>query len=162
MLNFSAPLSDSSRKEPLKHERSASFPWRFPLPETGTPVPTYYGCNVFDQRAMRNYVSESVVDSLSELDEGKSLSDDTADSIAKGLLSWATERGATHFCHWFQPLTDVFAGKHDTFIKMDKGHPINRFRGKDLVKSEADGSSVPSGGLRETHTARGYTVWDPK
>jgi glutamine synthetase type III len=87
----------------------------------------------------------------------------TADAIAKALLRWAQERGATHFTHWFQPLTGAPAEKHDTFLDtMSDGEtPITRFRGKDLIMGEPDGSSFPSGGLRVTHTARGYTAWDP-
>jgi hypothetical protein len=87
----------------------------------------------------------------------------TADAIAKALLRWAQARGATHFTHWFQPLTGAGAEKHDTFLDtMSDGEtPITRFRGKDLIMGEPDGSSFPSGGLRITHSARGYTAWDP-
>ncbi len=89
----------------------------------------------------------------------------TADAIAAALLQWAQARGATHYTHWFQPLTGATAEKHDTFLDIkttsDGEMPITRFRGKDLIMGEPDGSSFPSGGLRSTHVARGYTAWDP-
>jgi len=133
-----------------------------PLPETCKPVPEYFGINVFDYRAMSERISGSVLDSFySSVDKFEPVTATTADTMAKSLLRWALERGATHYTHWFQPLTGSTAEKHDTFFDLTpQGVPINRFRGKDLIMSEPDGSSFPSGGLRRTHTARAYSVWD--
>ena len=95
------------------------------------------------------------------LSEKKPLDHQTADMVATALKDWCESRGVTHFCHWFQPLTGATAEKHDSFIKPAKGHVINNFSGSRLCEGEPDGSSFPNGGLRPTHQARGYTVWDP-
>lgn len=125
-------------------------------------VSAYYGSNLFDSRAMEKYLSKSVLDDFNNsLQNLKPVSAGTADTIARALLQWAQARGATHYTHWFQPLTGAPAEKHDTLFDPDfNGNPIERFRGKDLIMAEPDGSSFPSGGLRNTHTARGYTIWD--
>lgn len=87
---------------------------------------------------------------------------ETADSVASAILRWAKDRGATHYTHWFQPLTGSTAQKHDSFLeRQSDGDVVTNFTGKLLVKSEPDASSFPNGGLRETHMARGYSVWDP-
>jgi len=156
ILSFLAP------KASFHHDRKFRDPWGSPLGQTGMPVVEYFGTNVFDQRAMKDHVSGSVLESFySSVENGEPVTSTTADALAKSMLKWALERGATHYSHWFQPLTGGAAEKHDTFLDPDhSGTPITRFRGKDLIMAEPDGSSFPTGGLRETHVARGYTVWD--
>ena len=96
------------------------------------------------------------------LQEGKALTLAVANDIADGMKAWALEQGATHFTHWFQPMTGVTAEKHDSFIcPVPDGGVIMEFSGKELIKGEPDASSFPSGGLRATFEARGYTAWDP-
>lgn len=111
---------------------------------------------------MEEYLSKSVLDDFnSSLQNLRPVSAGTADTIARALLKWAQARRVTHYTHWFQPLTGAPAEKHDTFTDPDfNGVPIDRFRGKDLIMAEPDGSSFPSGGIRTTHKARGYTIWD--
>ncbi|MBU4198614.1 MAG: glutamine synthetase III [Verrucomicrobia bacterium] len=122
-----------------------------------------FGENVFSIKTMRNYLSESAYKSLvSTLYQGKSLKREIADEVADAMKTWALEKGATHFTHWFQPLTGATAEKHDSFIMPDReGGAITRFSGSELIRGEPDASSFPSGGLRATFEARGYTAWDP-
>ncbi len=126
-------------------------------------VPNLFGSMVFDDRVMRSRLSAEVYQSLKKtIDENARLDDSVADAVAKEMKSWAIERGATHFTHWFQPLTGVTAEKHDSFISPSPaGGVIMEFSGKELIKGEPDASSFPSGGLRATFEARGYTAWDP-
>ena len=126
-------------------------------------VPEMFGFMVFGDRAMKEYLPEDIYNKLKETIEGKSaLPDDIADEVAAGMKNWAIDKGATHFCHWFQPMTGVTAEKHDSFISpKDGGGIIMDFRGKELIRGESDASSFPSGGLRATFEARGYTAWDP-
>ena len=123
----------------------------------------YFGCNVFDDRAMKAALSTEVYLSLRKtIDEGTPLDKGVADAVAAAMKDWAVSRGATHFTHWFQPLTGVTAEKHDSFISpAPDGGVIMEFSGKELIKGEPDASSFPSGGLRATFEARGYTAWDP-
>ena len=128
-----------------------------------TTVPDYFGSLVFDDRVMRAKLSEDVYQSLRQtIDEGVQLNLDVANAVASAMKDWAVEHGATHFTHWFQPMTGVTAEKHDSFIApAPDGSVIMEFSGKELIKGEPDASSFPSGGLRATFEARGYTAWDP-
>ena len=126
-------------------------------------VPEYFGSMVFNEDVMRERLSPEVYGALHvAMETGKGLTIDIANSVAEAMKAWAIEKGATHYTHWFQPMTGITAEKHDSFLRPDKnGHPIMAFSGKGLVKGESDASSFPSGGLRATFEARGYTAWDP-
>ena len=126
-------------------------------------VSDYFGSLVFDDRVMRAKLPSDVYASLKRtIDEGASLDAHVADAVATAMRDWAVEHGATHFTHWFQPLTGVTAEKHDSFIAPSPdGGVIMEFSGKELIQGEPDASSFPSGGLRATFEARGYTAWDP-
>jgi len=126
-------------------------------------IPELFGCQVFNEDAMAKYVScEAVVAWKQCLKDGTSLQLATANDIADGMKAWALEHGATHYTHWFQPMTGYTAEKHDSFITPAAGGKvIMEFSGKELVRGESDASSFPSGGLRATFEARGYTAWDP-
>ena len=126
-------------------------------------VPEIFGSLVFDDKVMRARLSDKVYASLRKtIDENVKLDETIADAIAKEMKDWAIENGATHFTHWFQPLTGVTAEKHDSFISPSPdGAVLMEFSGKELIKGEPDASSFPSGGLRATFEARGYTAWDP-
>ncbi len=126
-------------------------------------VPELFGSLVFDDRVMRARLSDDVYFSLRKtIDENVRLDTTVADAVASEMRDWAIENGATHFTHWFQPLTGVTAEKHDSFISpAPDGGVIMEFSGKELIKGEPDASSFPSGGLRATFEARGYTAWDP-
>ena len=126
-------------------------------------VSDYFGSLVFDDRVMKAMLSADVYQSLKKtIDEGASLNNDVANAVAAAMKDWAVEHGATHFTHWFQPLTGITAEKHDSFITpAPDGRVIMEFSGKELIKGEPDASSFPSGGLRATFEARGYTAWDP-
>ena len=128
-----------------------------------TNVPELFGSLVFDDRVMRARLSDDVYASLKKtIDENTRLDEYVADAVAEEMKSWAIENGATHFTHWFQPLTGVTAEKHDSFITPSPdGGVLMEFSGKELIKGEPDASSFPSGGLRATFEARGYTAWDP-
>ena len=126
-------------------------------------VPEFFGENVFDDRQMKARLSEKVYNSIRKtIDEGKLLDISLANAVALAMKDWAIEKGATHYTHWFQPMTGVTAEKHDSFITpAPDGGVIMEFSGKELIKGEPDASSFPSGGLRATFEARGYTAWDP-
>lgn len=126
-------------------------------------VPEFFGENVFDDRQMKARLSEKVYNSIRKtIDEGKQLDISLANAVALAMKDWAVEKGATHYTHWFQPMTGVTAEKHDSFITpAPDGGVIMEFSGKELIKGEPDASSFPSGGLRATFEARGYTAWDP-
>jgi glutamine synthetase len=120
-----------------------------------------FGKNVFSQSVMRERLPKGVFKNLKKtIDEGLPLDPSIADVIATAMKEWAIERGATHFTHWFQPLTGITAEKHDSFISPSENGVLMEFSGKELVKGEPDASSFPSGGLRATFEARGYTAWD--
>ena len=131
--------------------------------ENAKKVPELFGSMVFGDAVMRERLPKDVYKALkSTIENGEVLKLDIANSVATAMKEWAMERGATHFTHWFQPMTDITAEKHDSFIEpLDNGQVIMRFSGKALVKGEPDASSFPSGGLRATFEARGYTAWDP-
>ncbi len=126
-------------------------------------VSDYFGSLVFDDRVMKATLSADIYQSLKKtIDEGASLNNDVANAVATAMKDWAVAHGATHFTHWFQPLTGITAEKHDSFISpAPDGGVIMEFSGKELIQGEPDASSFPSGGLRATFEARGYTAWDP-
>ena len=125
-------------------------------------VDELFGVNVFNDSVMKERLPEQVYLKLkSTIKEGKTIDSTIADTVASAMKDWAIEKGATHYTHWFQPLTGITAEKHDSFISpTDDGHIIMEFSGKELIKGEPDASSFPSGGLRATFEARGYTAWD--
>ena len=126
-------------------------------------VSEYFASKVFDDKVMRAKLPEQVYRSLRQtINDGKKLDSALASAVAEAMCDWAVENGATHFTHWFQPLTGITAEKHDSFISpTPDGRVIMEFSGKELIKGEPDASSFPSGGLRATFEARGYTAWDP-
>ncbi len=126
-------------------------------------VSEFFGINVFGDSVMKERLPKDVYEILkSTIKEGKSLDSSIANTVADAMKEWAIEKGATHYTHWFQPLTGITAEKHDSFITpTDDGHILMEFSGKELIKGEPDASSFPSGGLRATFEARGYTAWDP-
>lgn len=123
---------------------------------------TTFGCNVFNDTIMRARLPKNIYKSLKKtIDEGLPLDPSIADVVANAMKDWAIEKGATHFTHWFQPMTGITAEKHDSFISpTSDGRILMEFSGKELIKGEPDASSFPSGGLRATFEARGYTAWD--
>ena len=122
----------------------------------------FYGEDVFNADAMRTYLPKDICEKLlATIDEGVALDPSIAGDVAHAMKRWAMDRGATHFTHWFQPLTGATAEKHDSFIEPSGGKAIMAFSGKNLIVGEPDASSFPSGGLRSTFEARGYTAWDP-
>lgn len=126
-------------------------------------VSEYFGVNVFDKSKMKSYLSSEVYSQLvATIDSGAKIDPSLADAAATGMKTWAMEKGATHFTHWFQPLRGNTAEKHNSFFNLDsEGQPLEKFKGSTLVQQEPDASSFPSGGLRNTFEARGYTAWDP-
>ncbi len=133
------------------------------MSETKCKVPELFGSLVFNEDTMKQYVSSTALKAWKEcLKNGMPLSLEVANDIADGMKSWALDNGATHFTHWFQPLTGITAEKHDSFISpVSVGKISMEFSGKELVRGEPDASSFPSGGLRATFEARGYSAWDP-
>jgi len=148
-LRFSA-LREVFNREPLETE----------IP-TGN-ISAYFGDDVFDIHKMEHYLPREAFRQVKNaIEVGSSLSRQAADQVATALKAWAIEKGATHYTHWFHPLTDGTAEKHDGFIEVgDRGHVVESFSGEVLVQSEPDASSFPSGGIRNTFEARGYTAWD--
>ena len=148
-LRFKSVMEASSRKAVKVN-----------MPETR--VDRYYAEKVFNRQKMFQYLPRETYEALSEaIDNKKTISRDLGDSVAEGMKRWAIENGATHYTHWFQPMTGGTAEKHDTFIEHDgKGGVIETFTGKLLVQQEPDASSFPSGGIRNTFEARGYSAWD--
>lgn len=150
-----AELRFNALKEVFNREPVKSVP-------PSKSISDYFGENVFDLHKMEHYLSKEAYKVVKKaIDEGKSLTRQEANQVAIGLKAWALEKGATHFTHWFHPLTDGTAEKHDGFVEFgDKGHLVENFSGEVLVQSEPDASSFPSGGIRNTFEARGYTAWD--
>ena len=126
-------------------------------------VDEFFGINVFGDAVMKERLPENAYNELkTAVSQGKSIDRKIADIVANAMKEWAIEKGATHYTHWFQPMTGITAEKHDSFIAPGgDGHIIMEFSGKELIKGESDASSFPSGGLRATFEARGYTAWDP-
>ncbi len=131
--------------------------------EKDQPVSEYFGENTFNLRIMQEKLPKDVYKKLIEtIHEGKKLDLETAGAVAHAMKEWAISKGATHYCHWFQPMTGTTAEKHDSFIEFGSyGDVIERFSGQQLAQGEPDASSFPSGGIRSTFEARGYTIWDP-
>ena len=165
---LSAP-SSSNRSSERMHaaaiasaRRSRGF--QRPLGSDNDPlkISEYFGCNTFSFELMEKKLRSLEVSRLKEYaTSGESLPRDLADLVANAVKEWAVSKGATHYCHWFQPQTGATAEKHDSFFSFDsKGGAVERFTGKELIQSEPDASSFPSGGRRSTFEARGYTVWD--
>ncbi len=132
------------------------------MTERGDALIEAYASNVFDDRAMRKYLPSDTYKQLRRtINEGRALDPAIADAVANGMKRWALDKGATHFTHWFQPMTGYTAEKHEAFINPQRdGSIMLTFSGKELVRGEADASSLPSGGIRATFEARGYTAWD--
>ena len=126
-------------------------------------VSDYYGCNVFGDDAQKTHISSTAYKRLKQfVEKGEKIDTATADAVASGMKAWAIEVGATHYTHWFQPLTDATAEKHDAFFDIEAdGKALEKFKGSALVQQEPDASSFPNGGIRNTFEARGYTAWDP-
>ncbi len=132
-------------------------------PVVEKPMTEYYGCNVFSDKVMQERLPDKVYKALCEtIRKGAPLDPTVADSVAEAMKEWAIEKGATHYTHWFQPMTGLTAEKHDSFLAPNFGGPaVLEFSGGELVRGEPDASSFPSGGIRATFEARGYTAWDP-
>ena len=126
-------------------------------------IPALFGSLIFSDKVMRSKLPKDMYKALRKtIENGTHLELDVANSVAVAMKEWAVENGATHYTHWFQPMTGFTAEKHDSFISPSgEGEVIMDFSGKELVKGEPDASSFPSGGLRATFEARGYTAWDP-
>ena len=149
-MRFNA-IQEAQRREPIK------------LPAFSTRMSELYGQNVFNQDSMREYLTEQAYKSVLEATiEGKRIDRKVADQVASAMKDWALGKGATHYTHWFQPLTGATAEKHDAFFQpIEGGRAIDQFEGSLLVQQEPDASSFPNGGIRNTFEARGYTAWDP-
>ncbi|MFA4869857.1 MAG: glutamine synthetase III [Pedobacter sp.] len=127
-----------------------------------TKISDFFGVNVFDKKKMKDYLSKEVFQKLiSSIDQGELIDHEDANHIATAMKSWAMSKGATHYTHWFQPLTGTTAEKHDSFFEPSSEGAIEVFAGSALVQQEPDASSFPNGGIRNTFEARGYTAWDP-
>lgn len=127
-----------------------------------TKISEFFGVNVFDKRKMKDYLSKEVYEKLvSAIEHGELINQEDANHIATAMKSWAMGKGATHYTHWFQPLTGTTAEKHDSFFEPSGDGAIEKFAGSALVQQEPDASSFPNGGIRNTFEARGYTAWDP-
>ena len=131
--------------------------------EAPKKVSAYFGENTFSISTMRKYISESTFAAFKHwMSEGVTISIEQANEIANAMKEWAISKGATYYTHWFQPMTGLTAEKHDSFISIDgPGKVIEKFSGNKLIQGEPDASSFPSGGIRATFEARGYTAWDP-
>jgi len=149
-LRFEA-VSEASKRKPVEVTAPSERPSEF------------FGKKVFNRQKMYKYLPADVYEKLVDvIDNGARLDRNIANAVAKGIKQWADENGVTHYTHWFQPLTEGTAEKHDAFIEHDgKGGMIEEFSGKLLVQQEPDASSFPSGGIRSTFEARGYSAWDP-
>jgi glutamine synthetase len=135
------------------------------IPEVKTPsdkISDYFGANVFDKKKMKEYLSKEAYQSIiNSIDNGEPIPRDMADQVASAMKAWALSKSATHYTHWFQPLTGTTAEKHDAFFEPTADGAIETFSGDALAQQEPDASSFPSGGIRNTFEARGYTAWDP-
>jgi glutamine synthetase len=144
-------LSELHQRQPMKFEA------RSPR------ISEFFGSNVFYYHKMREYLTEDAYDKLMDcINTGTRIDRQTADHVAAAMKEWSIQKGVTHYTHWFQPLTGSTAEKHDSFFKpLSDGRALEKFDGSMLVQQEPDASSFPSGGLRNTFEARGYTLWDP-
>ncbi len=126
------------------------------------PISDFFGENVFGHDAMKKTISSGAFKKvIAAVEKGEKIDTSTADSVASAMKAWATSKGVTHYTHWFQPLTDATAEKHDAFFDVEDGRAIEKFKASALVQQEPDASSFPNGGIRNTFEARGYTAWDP-
>jgi glutamine synthetase len=134
-----------------------------PVKVNSTRISEYFKTNVFDQETMKSTLAADIYEQLRKtIDKGGKIESHVAEAVASAMKSWALSKGATHYTHWFQPLTGATAEKHDSFFEPDSdGRAIEKFKGAALVQQEPDASSFPSGGIRNTFEARGYTAWDP-
>jgi glutamine synthetase len=150
IIRFKA-LEESLNSKPVKYEAPSTL------------ISEYFGMNVFDRRKMQKYLSAEAYEHIMEaIEKGTRIDRRIADQVASGMKAWAIVNGAVRYAHWFQPLTEGTAEKHDTFLDFnEQGEAIETFSGKLLVQQEPDASSFPSGGIRNTFEARGYTAWDP-
>src|SRR5690606_31672672 len=150
-------INDYNVKAATKYVRNGR------APSAPLDVESIFGENTFGLEQMKSRLPKNVFRSLlATIERGEPIDMTIADSVAMAMKEWATERGVSHFTHWFQPLTGSTAEKHDSFITPNKGGgAVAEFSGKELIQGEPDASSFPSGGLRPTFEARGYTVWDP-
>lgn len=149
-IRFTA-LSEAYNRKPVPYETPKEL------------ISDYFGIHVFDKKKMAKYLSREAYNHVMEaIEQGTRIDRKIADQVASGMKAWAVEMGATHYTHWFQPLTEGTAEKHDTFVDFsDDGTLIEKFSGSLLAQQEPDASSFPSGGIRNTFEARGYTAWDP-
>jgi len=148
-MRFESLKTVSNRKNRIKDNSTVSFT-------------DLFNSNVFDDTAMRNFLSREAYESVSSsIHNGKTINRKMAEHVASGMKRWALSKGATHYTHWFQPLTGSTAEKHDSFFEPENGKAVEKFSANSLVQQEPDASSLPSGGLRNTFEARGYTAWDP-
>ena len=148
-MRFESLKTLSTRKNYVTENKSISFT-------------NLFNSNVFDDSAMRDFLSKEAYDSVSNsIKNGKTINRKMAEHVASGMKRWALSKGATHYTHWFQPLTGSTAEKHDSFFEPENGKAVEKFTASALVQQEPDASSLPSGGLRNTFEARGYTAWDP-
>ena len=156
-------MSSTVRETALDHISTAQPVAPLPAPEQGKALANGYGCDVFNTRVMRQRLPREVYDRLMRtMTHRTPLAPADADIIAGAMKDWALEHGATHYTHWFQPMTGLTAEKHDAFLSPTAdGQVFGEFSGKMLIKGEPDASSFPSGGIRSTFEARGYTAWDP-
>jgi glutamine synthetase len=150
IIRFKA-LEESLNRKPVKYDAPSTL------------ISDYFGMNVFNKKKMQKYLSVEAYEHIVEaIEKGTRIDRRIADQVASGMKAWAIENGAVRYAHWFQPLTEGTAEKHDTFLDFNaQGEPIENFSGKLLVQQEPDASSFPSGGIRNTFEARGYTAWDP-
>ncbi|MBZ0243500.1 MAG: glutamine synthetase III, partial [Bacteroidales bacterium] len=134
-----------------------------PVEYPSNKISDYFGSMVFNQNVMREYLTKEAFKSVElAIDKGTKIERKVADQVASAMKSWAMSKGATHYTHWFHPLTGSTAEKHDAFINpADGGKALEEFQSNELIQQEPDASSFPSGGLRNTFEARGYTAWDP-
>jgi len=149
-----ATFRQKALEEATRHETGRFF-------KDERPTSAYFGVNVFDDEKMKKYMSQPAYEAVVASKSGSKLDRAVADEIALGMKAWAIEMGATHYTHIFQPLTGTTAEKHEAFITVKDGKSFERFKGTALVQQEPDASSFPSGGLRNTFEARGYSAWDP-
>ncbi len=171
-MNTTTPSTASAHKRPLAFQAAIEAPMRKidKIKDAfgkDAPISEYFGCMTFGLAQMREKLpKDAYTHLLKTLDHGKKLPKETAEAIASAVKEWSVTKGVTHFCHWFQPMTGLTAEKHDAFISIQHANHselrvIERFTGSQLIQGEPDASSFPSGGMRSTFEARGYTAWDP-
>ncbi len=171
-MNTTTPTSANAQKRPMAFQAAIEAPMRKidKIKDAfgkDAPISEYFGCMTFGLAQMREKLPKDAYNHLLKtLDHGKKLPKETAEAIASAVKEWSVTKGVTHFCHWFQPMTGLTAEKHDAFISIQHAHHseirvIERFTGSQLIQGEPDASSFPSGGMRSTFEARGYTAWDP-